>query len=384
MRRGKIPIHDHRMKVLIACDKFKGSLSALEVAEAVAGGLPDVWGVSMCPIADGGEGFVDAMLVGGKGRLVEVETTDALGRHCMATYGLSGFDAYIEMSAASGIWRISERDRAPRESSTRGTGLLIRHAAEISGAKRIFVGIGGSATNDGGAGMAAALGTRFFDVNGGALDGSPAAMADLASIDESGRIDLPEIIVACDVDHPLCGPRGASAVFGPQKGAGPHDVVFLDGVLGRLATISEAGEIARIPGSGAAGGLGFGLVRFAGARLVSGFELVAEALSLREKIAAADLVITGEGALDSQTLGGKGPAGVAAWARMAGVPVVAIAGRIEPEAAALFDGALSLESFGLPKEDSIARAAELVGRIVRENIPMLEEAAFSRNEGKSR
>jgi glycerate 2-kinase len=206
----------------------------------------------------------------------------------------------------------------------------------------------------------------------------------VAEIDTTGRIQLPEIIVACDVDHPLCGPRGASAVFGPQKGATPEDVTFLDGVLGRLAEISQGSAMAEAAGAGAAGGLGFGLMRFADARLVSGFELVAEALGLREKIAASDLVVTGEGSLDAQTLGGKGPAGVAEMARAAGVPVVAIAGRSEPEAAVLFDAVFSLQSFALPVAESMTRAAELIRRIMRENRGSLERIVFSRNEGKSR
>jgi glycerate kinase len=189
---------------------------------------------------------------------------------------------------------------------------------------------------------------------------------------------LSEIIVACDVDNPLCGERGASAVFGPQKGASAEDVGFLDTVLGAIARISEGEDCVATPGAGAAGGLGFGLMRFADARLVSGFEMVAEALGLAEKIRNADLVITGEGSLDEQTLGGKGPAGVAEMARGAGVPVVAIAGRAEAGAGSLFDAVLSLESFGLPKEESIARAAELVAEMVGKNGPLLNDLAFRR------
>jgi glycerate kinase len=196
------------------------------------------------------------------------------------------------------------------------------------------------------------------------LDAVPEALAELHAIDESARMKLPEVIVACDVDNPLTGPRGASVVFGPQKGATPEDVVFLDGVLRKLAVVSGGEKEAAAPGVGAAGGLGFGLLRFAGAAVVPGFDLVAEALRLGERIAAADLVITGEGSLDAQTLGGKGPAGVAALARAAGVPVVAVAGRVEACAAALFDAVLTLESFGLPVAESISRAPELVTRLV--------------------
>lgn len=363
--------HDARMKVLLACDKFKGSLGAVEACEAVRAGLPAGWECDVCPIADGGEGFIDAMLAGSGGERVTVACRDALGRPVEANYGIyrssSGETvAVIEMSAASGMWRIAAAERNPRRASTFGTGQQIRHAVEMSGATRLLVGLGGSATNDGGAGMAAALGVRFLNERGDLLDADavPEALAGLHAIDESRRMALPEVIVACDVDNPLTGPRGASAVFGPQKGATPEDVTFLDAVLMKLAAVSGRGREASTPGAGAAGGLGFGLLRFAGATVVPGFDLVAESLRLPERIAAADLVITGEGSLDAQTLGGKGPAGVAALARAAGVPVVAVAGRVEDGAAQLFDATLSLESFGLPVAESISRAAELVTQLV--------------------
>lgn len=367
------------VKALLACDKFKGSLSAGEAVAAIAEGLGGDWEIERCPIADGGEGFVEAMLTARQGVWVEAAATDALGRPIVAKYGISrrsgATEAFIEMSEASGLWRIDREARHPRRSSTEGTGRLLRHAIEVFGAKRVYLGIGGSATNDGGAGLAAALGVRFLDEQGVELAPWPEALAALVRIDEAARIELPEIVVACDVDHPLTGPRGASAVFGPQKGAGPEDVVFLDGVLSRLARVAAAEDQAQLPGAGAAGGLGFGLVRFAGARLVSGFELVAEALELRRRIAAADLVITGEGSLDAQTLGGKGPAGVAALARELGVPVVAVAGRVEPAAAALFDACLTLESFGLPPGESIARAGELVSELIRNHAGLLRGLA---------
>ncbi|RYD39017.1 MAG: glycerate kinase, partial [Verrucomicrobiaceae bacterium] len=357
------------MRVLLACDKFKGSLGAAEACEAIRAGLPAEWITDICPIADGGEGFVDAMLAGSGGELVSAPCTDALGRAVEASYGIYRSStgevvAVLEMSAASGIWRVpaEERkprlsstfgtgaasgiwrvpaeERKPRLSSTFGTGLLIRHAIEVSGASRLLIGIGGSVTNDGGAGMAAALGVRFLDERGGGLEPVPAALDRLHSIDFSQRISLPEIIVACDVDNPLAGPRGASAVFGPQKGATPEDVEFLDGVLSKLASISDGEAEAQTPGAGAAGGLGFGLLRFADAKLVPGFDLVAEALGMSDRLKSADLVITGEGSLDVQTLGGKGPAGVAAMAKAAGIPVVAVAGRIEDTARPLFSACL--------------------------------------------
>ena len=363
------------MRVLLACDKFKGSMGAAEACGAIRAGLAESWTADICPIADGGEGFTETMLAGNGGTSVSALCRDALGRPVEAAYGIyrSGSEtvAVMEMSAASGIWRIAAHERNPRRATTYGTGELMRHAIEVSGATRLLVGIGGSATNDGGTGMAAALGTRFLDAQGRALEPVPEALAALHAVDESARISLPEIIVACDVDNPLTGPRGASAVFGPQKGAAPEDVSFLDALLERIAAISGGKEAADTPGAGAAGGLGFGMLRFGGARLVPGFDLVAEALGLAVRIASADLVITGEGSLDSQTLGGKGPAGVAALARAAGVPVLAIAGRVEPVARPLFDAALSLESFGLPVEESIARAPELISRLVRDHEGLL-------------
>lgn len=367
------------MRVLLACDKFKGSLGAAEACEAIRAGLPAEWTADTCPIADGGEGFVDAMLAGSGGERVTAACTDALGRPVEASYGIYRSNgevvAVLEMSAASGIWRIPAEERKPRLSSTFGTGQLMRHAIEVSGANKLLIGIGGSATNDGGAGMAAALGVRFFDEQGEALEPVPADLARLHTVDFSERISLPEIIVACDVDNPLAGSRGASAVFGPQKGASPDDVEFLDAVLSQLAVVSDGQTEAVTPGAGAAGGLGFGLLRFADAKLVPGFDLVAEALGMADRLKSADLVITGEGSLDSQTLGGKGPAGVAAMAKAAGVPVVAVAGRIEEAARPLFDACLSLESFGLPVAESIARAPELVTRVVAEHEDLLRGLA---------
>lgn len=356
------------MKVLLACDKFKGSLSAVEACTAIAAGLPAEWSVETCPIADGGEGFIDAMLAATGGEWITAPASDALGRPVEANYGVyrssEGPVAILEMSAASGLWRIAADERNPRAASTFGTGQLMRHAIEVCGAIRLLIGIGGSATNDGGAGMAEALGVRFLDERGYPMSGTPHDLAHVHYLDDTQRIALPEIIVACDVDNPLTGPRGCSAVFGPQKGATPEDVAFLDATLERLVAFTNGQVEAITPGAGAAGGLGFGLMRFANAKLVSGFDLVADALGIAQRIAAADLVITGEGSLDFQTLGGKGPAGVAAMAKAAGIPVLAVAGRVEDSAGVLFDAALSLESFGLPLAESIARAPELLTRLI--------------------
>ena len=354
------------MKVLVCCDKFKGSLTAVEACEAVAAGFPNRWEVELCPIADGGEGFVEAMLAAGGGRRLVAECRDALGRSVEAEFGMMGEVAVIEMSAASGLWRIAPGERDVRRSSTFGTGELMRRAVEELGAREILVGLGGSATNDGGAGMAAALGVRFLDVAGRELEPHPAGLAALETIDARGRIALPKVRVASDVDHPLLGGRGASAVFGPQKGAGPEDVEFLEGVLARVVEKGGLEEVARRPGAGAAGGLGFGLMAWAGAELESGFNIVARALDLQRRMAEVDLVVTGEGSLDAQTLGGKGPAGVVAMARAAGVRAMGVGGRVTPEAAAIFDEVVSLERTGLALGELMARAAELVTAGVRE------------------
>lgn len=358
------------MHVVIACDKFKGSLSALEACQAIERGLGAGVTVEHCPIADGGEGFVEAMVVAAGGTKIIAPARDPLGRSVEADYGLiegaDGLTAVIEMAAASGMWRLSPAERNPRLTSTSGTGDLIRHAIGVSGAKRLLIGLGGSATNDGGVGMASALGIRFLNEAGTPLEPWPESIANVASIDESGRIPLPEILVACDVDHPLLGPRGASAVFGPQKGASPGDVAFLDGVLARLVEVSAGGGQSLIPGAGAAGGLGFGLLRFTGAQLVSGFDLVADALGLAAKLSTADLVITGEGSLDEQTLGGKGPAGVARLARSLGKPVAAFAGRALPVAAEAFDAMFDLSGYGLSTEESMRLGGELLEARVAE------------------
>ncbi len=365
------------MHVVIACDKFKGSLSALEACQAIERGLGAGVTVEHCPIADGGEGFVEAMVVAAGGTKVTASARDPLGRPIEADYGLingaDGLTAVIEMAAASGMWRLFPEERNPRRTSTAGTGDLIRHAIEISVAKRLLIGLGGSATNDGGVGMALALGVRFLDQTGATLEPWPEAISELASMDESARMDLPEILVACDVDHPLLGERGASAVFGPQKGASPEDVEFLDGALARLVKVSGGEMQSLTPGAGAAGGLGFGLLRFAGARLVSGFDLVADALGLAEKFSKADLVITGEGSLDEQTLGGKGPAGVARLARSLGKPVVAFAGRALPVAAEAFDGMFDLSGYGLSVDESMRRGGELLEARVAEAKGLLDD-----------
>lgn len=333
------------MRIVIAPDSFKEALGAAEVCRAIARGVGRVHAdasIEMLPMADGGEGTVDALLSATAGRLVSTPVCGPLGRPVRAYWGLLGDGsntAILEMAAASGLALAPPAERNPLHTTTFGTGELIR-AALNAGATRILMGIGGSATTDGGVGAAAALGVRFLDEHG-QLAGSvlPGGMLDrIASIDltrRDPRIARTPITVACDVDNPLCGPRGAAHVFGPQKGASSEDVLRLDRNLAHLAALIERDlglAVSEMPGAGAAGGLGAGLTAFFGASLQSGVQMVMDALRLRERIAGADLVITGEGRLDAQSLMGKVIAGVGRLGREAGVPVVALVGCTGPGA----------------------------------------------------
>ena len=359
------------MRVLIANDKFKGSLTAVEAAEAIRAGLPADWEVDLCPIADGGEGFAETMLAAIGGKWISVETVDALYRPITARFGLTDDGlAIMEMASASGLEHIAPEDRDILNSSTYGTGLLIKEAAR-QGAKRILIGIGGSATNDGGVGMADALGILFLDEEEDSLPALPSGLSTLHQIDLEQRPELPPIHVACDVDNPLLGPNGATAIYGPQKGASLEEQEQLEKYLVHLNQICGAEEIATQAGAGAAGGLGFGLMYFAGAELASGFDLVAEGLHLKDRIQAADLVITGEGSLDRQSLSGKGPVGIARMAKEFETPTVAFAGQVSAEVqnSSLFTNTGSLSDYDLPLEESMSRAAELLTKKVRELFP---------------
>lgn len=324
------------MKICIAPDSFKGSLTSLQAAECIEKGMKrGMKGLSFVkvPMADGGEGTVQAVIDATGGRLINKVVTDPLGRRVKAGFGVSGDGktAVIEMAAASGLMLLKPSERNPMVTTTRGTGELIKAALDL-GVKRILVGIGGSATNDGGAGMARALGARFLDRRSEELLEGGGSLKMLAGIDMSGfdsRIRDVHIEVACDVTNPLCGPKGASCVYGPQKGASPVMVRELDNGLKNLAEVifDYLGiRIARIPGAGAAGGLGAGLIAFCGARLKEGVELVADIVKLDSKVSGCDLVVTGEGRMDGQTVYGKTPAGVAKAAKRNGKPVIAICG----------------------------------------------------------
>ena len=327
------------MRIVVAPDKFKGSLSASEVAAAIAQGLASVLRgaeIVTCPMADGGEGTVDAFIERGFARRT-VRACGPLGDPLDAGFAFDGTTAVIEMAAASGLVLLPAQRLDPRRSSTVGTGDLIRAALDL-GAKRIIVGIGGSATNDGGAGFAQALGAHFYDKKGNELLAGGAALAHLARIDLSGldaRLAQVRIEVACDVDNPLCGSNGASAIYGPQKGASAKDVALLDAALAHFAdlvALTIGRDLRDVPGAGAAGGLGFGLAAFGGATMEAGVSVVARFVGLPDQLKGADLCISGEGRIDAQTLRGKTVAGVAEFARAAGVPLVAIGGSIDPGA----------------------------------------------------
>lgn len=356
------------MRIVIAPDSFKGSLTARQAAEAMAAGarrvFPDAE-LILVPMADGGEGTVQSLLdaLGGDRRTVTVE--DPLGRPVEASFGLlgEGDAAVLEMAAASGLTLVPEELRDPLRASTYGTGQLIRAALD-AGARRILIGIGGSATNDGGAGMAEALGYRFLDAAGERLPRGGAALVRLARIDADGvdpRLERTEFVIACDVTNPLLGPNGASAVYGPQKGATPEMVAMLDEALACLAQRLEEDlgvSVRDLPGAGAAGGLGAGLVAFCRAELRRGVEMVIDAVGLRGFVARADLVLTGEGRLDGQTVHGKTPHGVAGVAKEAGLPVLAVGGGLGPGYRDVYAAGIDAVASIIPVPITLAEAVE--------------------------
>jgi glycerate kinase len=359
--------------VIVAPQSFKGSADAVAIAAAIARGVRRVWPdarVEEMPLADGGEGTVRALVRATKGETRTARVHDPLGREIDAEWGVlgDGITAVVEMAAASGLPLLEPDERDARLTSTRGTGELIL-AAATSGAHRIVIGIGGSATNDGGAGMARAFGYRFLDRDGRELPEGGAALARLARIDgqTDPRLIRPAIEVACDVTNPLLGPEGASAVYGPQKGATPQIVRELDAALARYADVVEAfigRRIRDVPGAGAAGGLGAGLLAFLDARLVSGADLVLRAVAFAERLAGADLVITGEGRIDRQSGYGKLTGAVTAAARLAGIPVAAVAGSVGAGSETLALDDLAVASDGVP-----------IGQAMKDPLPLVERAA---------
>ncbi|MBO0819685.1 MAG: glycerate kinase [Nocardiopsaceae bacterium] len=363
--------------MLIAPDKFKGSLTAAEVAAHVAAGLrraaPGLEAVEL-PVADGGDGTVDAAVAAGFARR-EAEVTGPAGQPVTASFALRDSTAVIEAAQACGLARLASLTGgklAPLTATSRGVGELIL-AAAAAGAHRIVLGIGGVATNDGGAGLAQALGARLLDDAGRELPPGGAALARLAKITLPDLSGLPEVEVASDVDNPLLGPAGAAAVYGPQKGASPDDVRRLDGALAQWADIAEDAAGLRVrdaPGAGAAGGLGFAALLLLRARLRPGIELLLDMLGFADHLDGASLVITGEGALDEQTLRGKAPAGVAraAAAHQPPVPVVAVCGVSSLSAARLraagITAAYALSDLEPDPARSIAQAGPLLERLL--------------------
>ena len=380
------------MKIVIAPDSYKESLSALEVAQAVEAGFRQVFPDAeyvLVPVADGGEGTVDAMVAATGGRKEIVTVTGPLGEPVEAFYGLTGDGetAVIEMAAASGLMLVPAAARNPLRTSSRGTGELIRAALD-AGARRFILGIGGSATNDGGAGMVQALGVRLLDLEGRELDGSGGDLARLERIDVSAldpRLAECRIEVACDVDNPLTGARGASAVFGPQKGATPEMVQALDANLARLARIVERDlgvAVDAVPGAGAAGGMGAAMLAFFGATLKPGIEIVTAAVDLDTHVRDADLVITGEGRIDFQTVHGKTPIGVARVARRHGKPVIGIAGSLGAKVGVVhehgIDAVFSVLSTPCTLDEALRDAAANVELTAR-NVPAVLRMGLARD-----
>jgi glycerate 2-kinase len=359
-------------RMVIAADKFKGSLTAAEVADAVAAGVhrvrPDV-GIETVPVADGGDGTVAAALAAGFER-VDVTASGPTGEPVSTCFARRGDVAVVEMADVSGLVRLPGGRPAPLTATSRGTGEVIAAAVD-AGCRRIVLGIGGSASTDGGAGLVRALGARLHGPDGAEVAEGGGALADVIDLDLGSlpaRMAGVEVTVASDVDNPLTGATGAAAVYGPQKGAGADDVRRLDEALGHWAdVVTEAtgDDHRQAAGAGAAGGVGFAAIALLGAELRSGIELVLDLVRFAERLGGADLVVTGEGSLDAQTLHGKAVAGVAAAARARGVPVVAVCGRNALDAN-------SLHTAGITAAYALTDIEPDVQRCIAEAAPLLE------------
>jgi glycerate kinase len=354
-------------RILVAPLEFKGSLTAGQTARAIEAGVRSGWPeaeVTVLPLADGGPGTADALVEALGGEWHATWAHDALGRPLQARWASWRGGGVVEMAQASGLSLIAPSERDALVASTVGTGELIADALE-SGVRSLLIGVGGSATNDGGAGALQALGFRFLDAAGRALPPGGAALRNLARVVSDGVLPAAreaELTVLTDVLNPLCGPTGASHIYGPQKGASPEDVEILDAALAHFAEVVHRDlgiDAAHLPGTGAAGGLSYGLLVGAGARISRGFEHLAKLLGLDAKLAGMDWVLTGEGRLDTQTLSGKGPLELARRARLAGGRVVAFAGRIDPQALAgdaPFEDAIQVSPPDWSESDPAARA----------------------------
>ena len=362
------------MRIVIAPQSFKGSVSGPEAARAIQEGILRVFPKAetvLVPVADGGDGTLDALVEATSGQTFASRVNGPLRQRVQARWGVMGDckTAVIEMAQASGLALLPYKDRNPRHTSTYGTGQLIKRALD-RGYRRIIVGMGGSATNDGGVGMAWALGARFYDSKGLPLTPGGAALSRLASIDVLGlhpALKRAEIIAASDVDNPLCGPEGASAVYGPQKGANANTVRILDKALERYASVVRESlgiDVAERPGAGAAGGLGAGLMAFCDGQVRSGIDIVCQVLDFDARLQGADLVITGEGRLDASTVYNKAPVGVARRASALGIPVIALAGSLGRGFEAVYDHGISaavcIVDRPLSMRVSVARTSELL------------------------
>jgi glycerate kinase len=361
------------MHIIIAPGAFKHSLGAAQAAAAIAEGLSRSGlgaALSLCPIADGGNGTLDAFLVKG-GERIMVETVDPLMRPINASFGLIGDIAVVEMALASGLELLRNDELKPLDATTYGTGVLLREALR-TGARRIVVGMGGSATTDGGAGCLQALGVRLLDDEGKDVPPGGGHLHEIRTIDSRGldeRWSQVEVIIASDVNNPLLGERGAAAVFAPQKGASPEAVAQLEANLSHFFSLVQQQlgvDVRDVPGGGAAGGFSAGLMAFLSGQIRSGIDLILEHSGFDDLLASADLVVTGEGRLDLQTVGGKGPIGVARRARERGVRTVALVGSLEADDALLHDegiwAALSIVPAPIRLDEAITRAPELLER----------------------
>jgi glycerate kinase len=364
------------MRIVVAPQEYKGTLTAREAVEAMAEGAKRAARdatIEAAPLSDGGPGLVEAILTAARGRRKRALVEDPLARTIVAHWALlEDRVAVIESAAAAGLTLLREDERDPRTTTSYGVGQLMLAALD-AGCGQMIVGLGGSATNDGGTGMAAALGVRFLDVVGGTLPPGGAALAQLDRIDASGldpRIEQAAVIAATDVTNQLCGPEGASLVYGPQKGASPEVAGELDAALRHYSDIVERDMGVSVlirPGAGAAGGLGAGLIAFARAAVQPGFEVVATAIGLRERLCGADLVLTGEGRLDGQTGYGKTVAGVARMAAECGVPVLVIPGRLGPGWEQILDYANGVEPIvggAATEEEAAPRPGEMLSLAV--------------------
>ena len=383
------------MKVVIAPQAFKGSISGLGAARAMSVGVrrvvPDAE-IELVPVADGGDGTLETLVETSGGEIRTVEVTGPMGDRVPAAWGAmgDGNTAVLEMARTSGLAMVPIEARNPLVSTTYGLGEAIRDALD-AGFRRFIVGIGGSATNDAGAGAAQALGIRLLDGEGSELPFGGAALALLERIDISGldpRVGDSEVLVACDVNNPLTGPEGASAVYGPQKGATPEMVAQLDGALAHFAEVVKrdlGADIKDVSGAGAAGGLGGGLIAFFNGQLRSGVDIILDTVGLDRYLEGADLVITGEGCTDFQTVYNKAPIGVAARAKARGTPVVAISGMLDRGFTDVhqhgIDATAAITYAPMTLEEAYARAAELIASATEEALRFMKAGALVFGKG---